>query len=124
MKATSARHPAWRVAAIVLVLANIVYFAWSQGAFAVFGTQPSRFTESEPHRMERQVRPTLLQVLKEVPLVPVAAPTPVPAEPPPASEPGAASTESPASAAPPAIEPSAAPGTPGETVNPTDRIAR
>ena len=71
MKPDSTRHPAWQIAAIVLVLANIVYFAWSQGAFAAFGMLPSRLTQTEPYRMERQVRPTLLQVLKEAPPVPV-----------------------------------------------------
>lgn len=69
MKPVSTRHPVWQIAAIVLVLANIVYFAWSQGAFAAFGMQPSRFTQTEPHRMERQVNPTLLRVLKEAPPV-------------------------------------------------------
>ena len=95
MKPDSTRHPAWQVAAIVLVLANIVYFAWSQGAFAAFGTQPSRFTQTEPHRMERQVNPTLLQVLKEPP-PPVPAPAPE----------SAPVTEAPAVAAPAAESPS------------------
>ena len=77
MKPVSTRHPVWQIAAIVLVLANIVYFAWSQGAFAAFGMQPSRFTQTEPHRMERQVNPTLLRVLKEAPPVPVSESAPV-----------------------------------------------
>ena len=104
MKPDSTRHPAWQVAAIVLVLANIVYFAWSQGAFAAFGTQPSRFTQTEPHRMERQVRPTLLQVLKEPPSVPAPAPEPAPV------------TEAPAIPAPAAESPS--------PTGSTDSIAR
>ena len=70
MKPVSTRHPAWRIAAVLLILGNIVYFAWSQGGFAAFGLQPSRFTETEPHRMERQVNPTLLRVVKEAPSVP------------------------------------------------------
>ncbi|MDB5876809.1 MAG: sporulation protein [Variovorax sp.] len=100
MKPVSTRHPAWRIAAVVLVLANIVYFAWSQGAFAAFGMQPSRLTQTEPHRMERQVRPTLLQVLKEAPPVPV--PMPVPEAPPVAETPAVAApaAESPAPASP------------------------
>lgn len=77
-KPNSTRHPAWQVAAVVLVLANIVYFAWSQGAFAAFGMQPSRFIETEPHRMARQVNPTLLQVLKEALPVPVPVPESAP----------------------------------------------
>lgn len=104
MKPGATRHPAWRTAAVVLVLANLVYFAWSQGAFADFGMQPSRFTETEPHRMARQVRPASLQVLKEVP--PVPAPEP---------------ESEPVLAPEPALEtPAAAPSPAG----PTDSIAR
>lgn len=54
----------WRVVAVLLVLANAGYFAWSQGAFSVFGLQPARFSESEPHRVQQQVRPELLQIRK------------------------------------------------------------
>lgn len=54
----------WRVVAILLVLANLAYFAWSRGAFSAFGLQPARFSESEPHRIEQQVRPELLQIRK------------------------------------------------------------
>ena len=110
MKPNSTRHPAWKVAAIVLVLANIVYLAWSQGAFAAFGTQPSRFIETEPHRMARQVNPTLLQVLKETPPV-------QPAE----AEMPATPVESPASDVAPISEPP--PASPS-SLTPTDRIAR
>ena len=52
----------WRVIAVLLVLANLGYFAWRQGAFAALGFQPARFSESEPQRMELQVRPELLQL--------------------------------------------------------------
>jgi hypothetical protein len=54
----------WRVLALVLVVANLGYFAWSRGAFSVFGLQPARFSESEPHRVQQQVRPELLQIRK------------------------------------------------------------
>jgi hypothetical protein len=54
----------WRVVAVALVLANGGYFAWSQGAFSAFGFQPARFTEREPHRLDQQVRPELLQIRK------------------------------------------------------------
>jgi len=54
----------WRVVAVLLVLANLAYFAWRQGGFAAFGFQPARFSETEPHRMELQVRPELLQLRK------------------------------------------------------------
>lgn len=108
MKPDSTRHPAWQIAAIVLVLANIVYFAWSQGAFAAFDMLPSRLTQTEPYRMERQVNPTLLRVLKEAPPVPVPVPVPVPEAPP--------VTETPAVAAPAAESPAPA--------SPTDSTAR
>jgi hypothetical protein len=54
----------WRALAIVLVLANLGYFAWSQGAFAAFGLQPARFSETEPQRLTQQIRPELLQIQK------------------------------------------------------------
>lgn len=103
MKTRPARHPAWRVAAVVLVLANIGYFAWSRGAFAAFGLQPSRLTESEPYRMARQVRPEMLQVLKEVPQRPAPAAV--------APAPTLETLETPAATEPPtATQPPAAPG--------------
>ncbi|MGJ7581756.1 hypothetical protein ACSFA3_16360 [Variovorax sp. RHLX14] len=106
VKAHSTRHAAWNVAAVVLVLANVVYFAWSQGAFAVFGAQPERFTQTEPQRMARQVNPTLLRVLKEAP--PVPSPDAAPAE--------APISDAAAISEPPTVAPS--------TVDPTDRTAR
>ncbi len=54
----------WGVIAVVLVLANLGYFAWSRGALAAFGLLPARFGETEPQRMELQVRPELLQIQK------------------------------------------------------------
>lgn len=54
----------WRLLAVLLLLANGGYFAWSQGAFAALGFQPARFSEREPHRVEQQVRPELLQIKK------------------------------------------------------------
>jgi hypothetical protein len=54
-----------RALVIVLVLANLVYLAWSQGALSWIGAQPARYRESEPQRLQQQVRPELLQVRKE-----------------------------------------------------------
>jgi hypothetical protein len=42
-----------------------VYFTWTQGGLAWMGTQPARYSETEPQRMDQQVRPTLLQISKE-----------------------------------------------------------
>ena len=53
-----------RALVILLVLANLVYFAWTQGALSVIGAQPARFRESEPQRLQQQVRPELLQIQK------------------------------------------------------------
>lgn len=54
----------WRLVAVLLLVANLAYFAWSQGAFAALGLQPARFGEREPHRLEQQVRPELIEIKK------------------------------------------------------------
>ena len=51
-----------RILLLALVLANGLYFAWSQGALAAFGWLPASYSEREPHRMEQQVRPGALQI--------------------------------------------------------------
>lgn len=58
---------------VVLVLANVGYFAWSRGALAVFGTVPSRFSETEPQRLQRQILPEALEIRKApvTPLPPI-----------------------------------------------------
>lgn len=53
-----------RFVLLALVLANLGYFAWSQGSFAALGWQPAGFAEAEPQRLELQVRPELLQIRK------------------------------------------------------------
>ena len=50
----------WLVGA--LVLANLVYFAWSRGGLALFGTEPAQFSETEPQRLAQQVRPQMLSI--------------------------------------------------------------
>ena len=54
-----------RALVIALVLANGVYFAWTRGALAAIGAQPARFNESEPQRLQQQIRPELLQIRQE-----------------------------------------------------------
>ena len=54
-----------RAVVIALAAANLVYFTWTQGGLAWMGTQPARFSETEPQRVEQQVRPTMLQIRKE-----------------------------------------------------------
>lgn len=57
--------PMLRVVVIALVLANLGYFAWTRGALAVIGAQPARFGETEPQRLQQQIRPELLQIRPE-----------------------------------------------------------
>lgn len=51
-----------RILILLLVLANVGFFAWSRGAFIAFGSAPARFTETEPQRVNQQIRPQLLEV--------------------------------------------------------------
>ncbi|MDM0106001.1 sporulation protein [Variovorax sp. J22R24] len=53
-----------RLLVVVLLLANLGYFAWTRGGLAVFGTEPARFSEREPQRLTQQVRPQMLQIRK------------------------------------------------------------
>jgi hypothetical protein len=50
-----------RMAALVLLLANAVYFAWSQGLLAAYGFAPEAV--SEPERLQQQVHPEMVLVL-------------------------------------------------------------
>ncbi|MEO7243421.1 MAG: sporulation protein [Variovorax sp.] len=50
------------VVAVLLVLANIGYFAWSQGALRAFDWLPASITEREPERLQQQLQPGLLEV--------------------------------------------------------------
>lgn len=88
-----------RFAVIVVLLANAGYYAWSQGLLRQWGLAPQE--QSEPQRMDQQIRPETLQILKvtpgkgaaasspaAAPSAPTSAPTPAVAEaPPPAPEP-------------------------------------
>ena len=51
-----------RLAVIVLLLANAGYYAWSQGLLRPLGYVPQE--QSEPQRMNQQIRPETLQILK------------------------------------------------------------
>jgi hypothetical protein len=50
-----------RLAVLVLALANAAYFAWSQGLLASWGIAPAQ--QSEPQRLEQQIKPQALRVL-------------------------------------------------------------
>ena len=51
-----------RLAVIVLLLANAGYYAWSQGLLKNWGFAPEE--QAEPQRMNQQIRPETLQILR------------------------------------------------------------
>ena len=72
-----------RVLALLLVLANGAYWAWSQGALAVLGLAPA--SQREPQRLALQLRPEAVHVLspqeaRRIETAPVVAPPPKPPE--------------------------------------------
>jgi hypothetical protein len=56
---------------LLLLLANVAYYAWTQGALSKLGLAPAH--QTEPERLQLQVHPELL-------LVTSAAPAPAPTE--------------------------------------------
>lgn len=52
-----------RLLALVLLLANGVYFAWSQGLIRAYGFAPVQ--QSEPQRLENQINPSALRLLSD-----------------------------------------------------------
>ena len=62
-----------RILFVALVLANGLYFAWSQGALAGFGLLPASYGERGPQRLSQQVRPNALQLR---PGAPSSSPSP------------------------------------------------
>jgi hypothetical protein len=50
-----------RLVALLLLLANAGYYAWSQGLLAAWGLAPAR--QSEPQRLQQQIKPEMLRVL-------------------------------------------------------------
>lgn len=76
-----------RLAVIVLLLANAGYFAWSQGHLRQWGFAPQE--QAEPQRMNQQIRPETLQILRVNPSKPTS-PTGSPGAPGTPATPGAA----------------------------------
>ena len=89
---------------VLLLVANVAWFAWSQGWLRVLGLAPT--VQAEPERLERQVRPESL-TLRPLDAASAAAPAPAPASR--ASRPAPARAPAPAPAVPaqpaPAPEP-------------------
>ena len=87
---------------VLLLIANAAWFAWSQGWLRVLGLAPT--VQSEPERLQRQVRPEALTLRPldaasaAAPRAVAAAETPAPVAPPPV----AVTEAPPAAAAPPA----------------------
>ena len=50
-----------RLTVLLLVLANAMYFAWSQGLLAPWGIAPAQ--QSEAQRLEQQIKPQSLRIL-------------------------------------------------------------
>jgi hypothetical protein len=82
-----------RLAVLALLLANAGYYAWSQGLLGQFGLAPEE--QSEPQRMNQQIRPETLQILRVTASKPAASVASAAAAPPAAagSQPAAPSTE-------------------------------
>ena len=59
-----------RLAVIALLLANAGYYAWSQGWLRSWGLAPVE--QSEPHRLEQQIRPKTLRILPAGDIAPIA----------------------------------------------------
>ncbi len=92
-----------RLAVIVLLLANAGYYAWSQGLLKDWGFAPEE--QAEPQRMDQQIRPETLQILR---VTPGKASSSLPSSSPSSS----AAPAGPASADASAISSSSAPSTP------------
>ena len=54
-----------RALVVILVVANLLYFAWARGGLAMFGFVPARLSQREPERLMQQIRPQLLQIGKD-----------------------------------------------------------
>ena len=54
-----------RALLVVVLIANLGYFAWTRGGLAVLGTKPARLSESDSRRVNQQVRPQMLKILKD-----------------------------------------------------------
>lgn len=71
-----------RFALLMLLIANAGYLAWTQGWMATLGWAPKE--QSEPYRLQQQVRPDVLSIAQPEPVsvpAPVATAPVLPAEP-------------------------------------------
>lgn len=68
-----------RLLILLLLLANVAYYAWTQGALSKLGLAPAH--QTEPERLQLQVHPELLLVTPatSASTVPATPPAPAPA---------------------------------------------
>ena len=90
-----------RSLAIILVLVNVAYMAWTHGWLYQAGLLPAPWPITEPGRISQQLRPEHINVLREpkVPVTPVSTPEQAASTPPALAEPTATtlpSTQAPA----------------------------
>ena len=55
-----------RALLVVLALANVGYWLWSQGDLAAFGAVPASLSEREPRRLSTQINPQQIELGKPV----------------------------------------------------------
>lgn len=72
-----------RLLILVLLLVNLLYFAWSQGQLAGLGYAPP--TQSEPQRVQNQIKPSAVRVLSAQEAQVLNQPEPTAASTPPAT---------------------------------------
>lgn len=91
-----------RSLAIVLVLANVVYMAWTHGWLYQAGLLPAPWPLTEPGRIDQQLQPDHIKVLREPrqPVTPASTPEQAESKPPALAEPTAAQTTPPGTQAP------------------------
>lgn len=58
---TNRAEPMLRLLLLALILANGLYFAWTQGLLRAYGFAPAQ--QSEPQRLAQQIRPEALRVI-------------------------------------------------------------
>lgn len=63
-----------RLLVLLLVLANAGYFAWSQGLLTEYGYAPVE--QTEPQRLNQQIRPEAMQLLSDADAAPDTSPAP------------------------------------------------
>lgn len=81
-----------RFIVLALVLANAGYYAYSQGLLAAYGFAPA--TQTEPQRVEQQIKPDMLRILNMQDGPQVESLSPPPPPPPPQSPASASSMTS------------------------------